>query len=151
MEYQIKIEDIGAQRVAAVVEKVPISEVGAFIGEAFRLVMAALKEQQLAPSGPPFARYQMLGDTFEVTAGFPTEGRVEATGRVVSAELPGGSVATTAHIGAYDHVNLAYDAIMAWLPTQGMQASGDTWEVYLDGPEVAEPRTIVRVPCRPVG
>ena len=88
MDYQIKIEDIGAQRVAAVVRQVPISQVGAFIGEAFGLVMAALEQQQIEPSGPPFARYQMLGDP---------------------------------------------------------------WEVYLDGPEVAEPRTIVRVPCRPVG
>jgi hypothetical protein len=31
-----------------------------------------------------------------------------------------------------------------------MEACGAPWESYLDGPEVAEPRTEVVVPCRPV-
>ena len=150
MDYQIKVESVQEQQAAAVVKRVPVAEVGAFIGEAFGLVLAALREQQVEVSGPPFARYQMLGDSFEVTAGFPVANPIKPTERVAAVALPACSVATTVHVGPYSAVNLAYNAIMAWLPKHDLQASGDPWEVYLDDPEVEAPRTIVRVPCRRV-
>ena len=150
MDYEIKVETVAEQPAAAVVSEIPVAEVGKFIGEAFGLVMAALQEQHSFPAGPPFARYQMHGDTFEVTAGFPVAQPIQAAGRVVPTTLQGGSVATTMHVGAYDKVAQAYNALMAWLPQHDMRAVGDPMEIYLDGPEVAEPRTIVRVPCEPM-
>lgn len=149
MKYEINVEQIGEQSAAAVVKKAPVAQIGEFIGEAFRLVIAELTAQHITPAGPPFARYKMLGDTFEVTAGFPTPQPIATRERVIATTLPSGTVATTMHVGAYDEVKDAYDAIMAWLPEHGMHVAGDPWEVYLDGPEVAEPRTILRVPCQP--
>lgn len=148
MNYEIKVEEVGEQPAAAVMKQVPLAQVGQFIGEAFDLVMAALNAQHVSPAGPPFARYRMHGDTFDVTAGFPTMQPMVASGRVVPVSLPRGKVATTMHVGAYYAVKHAYDAIMEWLPEHGLHVAGDPWEVYLDGPEVAEPRTIIRVPCQ---
>ena len=150
MEYEINVEQIGPQTAAAVVRTVPITKIGPFISEAFGVVIAELAAQNMTAAGPPFARYTMLGDAFEVTAGFPTPRPIAGTQRVIGTTLPGGTVATTMHVGAYDAVKDAYDAVMSWLPEHGMHVAGDPWEVYLDGPEVAEPRTIIRVPCQSV-
>lgn len=152
MEYVITTEVIEEQTAATVTaEQLPIPEIGRFIGEAFGLVMAALQQQHVAPAGPPFARYTMHDKTFDVTAGFPVAQPTTSVGRVHATSLPACTVATTMHIGAYGDVSTAYAAIMAWLPQHGFRAAGDPWEVYLDGPEVAQPRTIVRVPCTKVG
>lgn len=152
MEYTISTEVVEEQTAASVAaERVPIPEISTFIGQAFGLVMAAMQQQHLAPTGPPFARYTMHDKTFDVTAGFPVAQSIATVGRVHATSLPAGTVATTMHVGAYVDVSKAYDAIMAWLPQHGMRVTGDPWEVYLDGPEVAAPRTIVRVPCSPIG
>jgi effector-binding domain-containing protein len=68
-------------------------------------------------------------------------------GRVVPGSLPGGEVATTTHVGSYDDVAAAYSAVERWLDDQGLVPVGDPWESYLDGPEVAQPRTVVCFPC----
>lgn len=149
MQYDIRIETLKEQHAAVVMEKVPVAGIGTFVGEAFGLVMAALGPQHAFPIGPPFAKYRMLGDAFEVAAGFPVAAPITAAGRVVPLDLPGGTVATTTHVGTYDAVAQAYDAIMHWLPGQLLVPAGDPWEVYLDGPDVEQPRTIVHVPCRP--
>lgn len=149
MTYDIRLESTQEQAVAVVTETVPVAGIGRFVGEAFSLVMQALQAQHTFPVGPPFARYRMLDGSFEVSAGFPVPVPVAASGRVVAASLPGGAAATTTHVGSYDTVAQAYDAVMAWLPTQGQVVAGDPWETYLDGPEVAQPRTVVHVPCRP--
>jgi effector-binding domain-containing protein len=36
---------------------------------------------------------------------------------------------------------------MEWLGETGREATGDPWEIYLDDPEVAAPRTVVCFPC----
>ena len=40
-------------------------------------------------------------------------------------------------------------AAEAWLVANGWEATAPPWEAYLDGPEVASPRTNVYLPCRP--
>jgi effector-binding domain-containing protein len=46
-------------------------------------------------------------------------------------------------------VPAAYAAAEEWLAEHDWVATGPPWEAYLDGPEVAQPRTVVHVPCRP--
>jgi effector-binding domain-containing protein len=125
------------------------AELPAFLGGAFGEVMAQLGAQQVAAAGPPFARYWPTDGGFDVEAGFPSTGPVSAAGRVVSAVLPGGVVATTVHRGDYAGLGQTYSEIEEWLPAHGYTPIGTPWESYLDGPEVAEPRTQVSFPCAP--
>ena len=149
MTYDITLETLQPQAAAVVTETLPIASIGPFVGEAFGLVMQALQAQGAFPVGPPFASYHMHGDTFVVSAGFPVAHPVAPSGRVAPMQLPGGQAAVTTHVGAYDAVSQAYDAIMAWLPSAHLAPAGDPWESYLDGPEVAQPRTLVHLPVRP--
>lgn len=151
MTYDITLETMTERPAAVVTATLPVASIGPFVGEAFGLVMQALGAAHSFPAGEPFASYRMHGDTFDVSAGFPVAAPVAASGRIVPFTLPGGTVATTMHIGPYDGVAAAYDAIMVWLGQEHLVPAGDPWEVYLDGPEVAMPRTRVCVPCRPAG
>ena len=149
MSYVVELETMSERPAAVVAGTVSEGKVGSFIGKAFTSVMQALSEQHQFPVGEPFACYHVNGNTFEIHAGFPVTSPVTASGNVEPFMLPGGNVATTLHVGPYDKVADAYNAIMAWLPTQNLQPAGDPWEVYLDEPGVDEPRTRVFVPCRP--
>jgi effector-binding domain-containing protein len=124
-------------------------DIAPFLGTVFAEVLEVLGRQGLEPVGPPFGRYEVRGDGFEVEAGFPTHRPITAEGRVVPGELPGGTVATTVHTGGYDRVADAYAAVTSWLADHALAPSAPPWESYLDGPDVAVPRTDVCFPCRP--
>ena len=70
------------------------------------------------------------------------------SGDVGPGTLPGGHVLTTLHVGAYDEVGAAYGALETYLIKNGYEPAGAAWECYLDGPDVAEPRTKVYQPAR---
>ena len=63
------------------------------------------------------------------------------------ATLPGGHAARVLHQGPYDGVAGAYEAAEKWVVENGLRPSDAPWECYLDGPDVAEPRTEVFLPC----
>ncbi len=149
MGYEIHLIDLPRQPAAVVRAQVAPPDLGEFLGNAFEEVLAVAGHQGRAPAGPPFGRYVPNADGFEVTAGFPVDGEVSASGRVTPDALPGGTVATTLHTGAYDAVAAAYEATTAWAADHGLTPSGAPWESYLDDPDVAMPRTQVYLPCGP--
>jgi effector-binding domain-containing protein len=77
----------------------------------------------------------VTGDRFEVEAGAPVPSRVDGEGGVRPSSLPGGQVAVTLHIGPYDAMRPAYEALLRWIGEQGGEPVGDAWEVYLSDPE----------------
>ncbi|HSO04036.1 MAG TPA: GyrI-like domain-containing protein [Candidatus Limnocylindrales bacterium] len=147
MEYHI--ERLEAQPVAVVRAHVAVDGIPTFLAGAFGEVIGVLAAQGLEAAGPPFARYGMSDRGFDVEAGFPSSAPVEPTGRVEAGELPGGPAIVILHRGSYDDVAADYRAGQEWLAANRWTATGAPWEVYLDGPEVAEPRTLVCMPCRP--
>lgn len=162
MTYDVRMADLQEQHVAMVCGRITMDRIADFLGGAFAEVMAAASAQGLHPSGPPFARYRFVGEQgappvagggpveLDIEAGFPLSGTVTATGRVEPSTLPGGHVATTMHVGSYADLGAAYDATQQFLTDEGYEVAGAPWECYLDGPEVAEPRTEVFMPCRPL-
>lgn len=150
LTYDVQLVDLQPQPVAVVKAELAVPDIPAFLGGAFDEVLRVLAAEQLAPVGPPFCRYASFGPTFSVEAGFPTTGVVPAAGRVVPEVLPGGPVARVLHVGDYAAVASAYEAATAWLDANGYVMAGSPWESYLDEPTVAQPRTLVFLPCRRV-
>lgn len=148
LTYDVELVEVPPQSAAVVHAHVTRDEIAGFIGAAFGEVMQTLTAQGLAPAGPPFGCFVPGGDGFDVDAGFPTTGAVAPAGRVVAYEVPGGLVARTMHTGGYGEVAAAYEAVAEWVAGHGYVATAPPWETYLDGPEVAEPRTVVSMPCR---
>ena len=53
-------------------------------------------------------------------------------GEVVFTETPAGEVALTTHIGSYDKIRAAHDAIHSWSAATGRGFAACSWEIYGD-------------------
>jgi effector-binding domain-containing protein len=151
MDYDIEVVELPS-RPAAVVRRAEIrlEDVGGFVAAALGEVVEVVRRQGVLPAGPPFTRYGPATDGLLcVEVGLPTRAPVRDVGRVAAAELPGGRAVRTRHVGSYVGVGAAHDALKQWMAERGLAARDLAWESYLDGPEVAHPRTDVVVPCRP--
>lgn len=145
--YDVELVTVPAQPAAVVSGQVEHTGIAAFLSEAFGQVQAVLSAQHVSPAGPPFARYRLSGNGFDIEAGFPVHASVTPTERVAAMELPGGPAAQTVHRGDYAGLRGAYEALEAWLADNGYVAAGGPWESYLDEPDAEQPRTLVTYPC----
>ncbi len=149
MGYDVTEVELSEQPTAVVCGHVPHDGIAGFLGEAFGEVMTLVVRHGIAVTGPPFARYGMADDGgWDIEAGFPVAEAPTAEGRVEASTLPAGRTARTLHVGGYGEVAAAYEAVTSYLTEHDLAPAGAPWECYLDGPEVAMPRTEVCFPCR---
>lgn len=151
--YEMRTQTRQTQPAAVVRATLRVAEIGPWIGKAYGAVIGVITAQQISPAGPPFARYHRLGDDrFSVEAGFPVTAPIEAAGEVQPGELPGGPAVATVHVGPYDQMEPAYEALSGWVREHGGEPAGDPWEVYLTDtasePDPAAWRTQIVQPYR---
>jgi len=147
LTYEIVSRDVPTQRVATIRERVQMTAIGQAMGEGFGEVARATEAAGAEIDGLPFAIYHEVSpDEVEVELGFPVLGNVDV-GRVRSATLDGGHVACTVHMGPYEEVGRAYDALDRWVQMHGRQVVGPSREVYLNDPVTnVVPLTEVQLP-----
>lgn len=136
--YEITSRHLASQPTAVVRGEMPAAELGEWLADSYRGVQEHLDRIGMHPSGPPFARYTFLGEDVAVEAGFPVASEIAGNGRVEPSALPGGPAAVTTHLGRYEDLEAAYDAVHDWLDTQGCTPAGPHWDVYFTDPN-AEP------------
>jgi len=128
----------------------PASEIAKHLGRIFGETVAFLQRPGMPQPLAAFARYTMQpGDVFDVEAGFTATGPIDPSGLppgMEVIELPGGPAAVCLHVGSYDSVAGAYNAIVSWVTANSRKASGPPWEVYLSMPDEVPPRTEVYQP-----
>jgi effector-binding domain-containing protein len=67
-----------------------------------------------------------------------------ASGEVKPVTTPAGEVAVATHIGAYEQLGQAHDAIHAWAAANNRAFAGKSWEIYGDwNDDVSKLETIV--------
>lgn len=71
-----------------------------------------------------------LDDVPNVEIGVEVAVPFGASGRVFCGRLPSGRAARTLHIGRYEDLGLAHEAIIAWCDRHGLDRAGPRWEVY---------------------
>lgn len=144
--YDIACEAQPAQTLLTMSAILSQEGVGGFLAAAYPALFARIEQAGAQPVGPPIARYRVDEQAFHVTAGVPFSGHVPAADGMTVQALPAATVATTTHVGSYDGLPAAFHAVIEWTSAHGYRIDGDPWESYLDGPEVAEPRTKVSFP-----
>ena len=58
--------------------------------------------------------------------------RFAGEGEVICTETPAGEVVMTTHVGSYDKLGAAHDAIHSWRAANGRTFAGYSWEIYGD-------------------
>lgn len=126
------------------------ADISTHMGAAFGTVFGYLGRHGIDPLGPPVACYDMgAGDTFEVRVGCEVEHPVQAEGDIEPYDLPACDTLSTVHLGPYDELPKAYEALEARARELGVQLDPVVmWEEYLTGPEVPpeETRTVIHWP-----
>lgn len=134
---------------------VRISEIGAAVGASFGEAYAHIAVHEVPEAGPPFIIYHGMphgDDPFDIEICAPISRALDPHEGWRLTELPAGQFATLVHVGPYDTIGLAYDALGRWLDAHGFVMAGPPREVYLSPPDTApaETRTIIEYPVSEV-
>ena len=153
MKLEFGTTELQAQPYLGIRAKTTIDKLGAIMGPLFGEVYAFIQQCGQQPVGMPFSIYHsMERDAVELECGMPVGSQMDGAARVESGELPCGTMATVTHIGPYEGLPHTWAALTEWIRSQGLEAAGAPWEVYVTDPG-AEPdqskwRTDIFFPVR---
>ena len=142
------IVELPARHVAVIRIEGPVGDLPRMMGDAFDVTMRAVTSAGATFAGHPFARYLGFGERIVAEVGFPFSGTVTPTAPVYLSELPGGRTVMATHVGPYDAIGEAWEAIGTWMREHGLQSIAPPWEAYATGPE--DPGPPVTEICFPV-
>jgi effector-binding domain-containing protein len=157
MTYDVRITTEPERHLAAVRTSTTFADIPNFMGPAFERVAAHLGPLGLLGDGPAAARYTEMdaaSGRVTVSAGFVVPEPIEGEGDVVPDVLPAAEVATATHLGSYEKVSEAYDAIAAAMALHGRELDESTmWEEYWSPPGTPDDqtKTVVYCPLKPAG
>ena len=153
MAYEMEVKEIDRQPAVGIRVTTTQTEIGSTLGQLYPELWSYLEGKGIHPAGPPFARYHdCQPDRIDLEAGFPVSTAITGDERIVATELPGGQVVSTMHVGPYDTLSQAFEALETWFKEQGREMGGAPWEVYWtdpgEEPDPARWRTEVVWPIR---
>jgi len=148
MPVAVNLQTVHSRKLAAVRREIAPSAVATAWGPALDKVWEFIRSQPgLRTDGHNIFLYHHptrpgapLACNFgvEVTRAFETAGEVYAT------TTPEGEAAIAVYRGSYNRLNEAHDAIRRWIPANGRDSAGVSWEIYGDPtPDPADSETTV--------
>jgi effector-binding domain-containing protein len=149
-----QVLDREAQPVASIRLKVRPADLSATLTVVYPEIMGHLNAEGAQIAGPPFSRYHAMGgDEIDLEAGLPVTKPIAEKGRIKNGVLPGGKTVIGWHIGPYDKLKVAHEALQAHLAAEKLKSRGGPWEVYWTDPGVvpdpAKWRTQLFMPIEP--
>jgi AraC family transcriptional regulator len=135
MAYDISREERPATNTLMVSRRVSMSAVADTLGEILPKVFEFGTSKGAAFIGPPFARYtDWSAGGVTLAGGMPVADPIEDTDEIQAAKIPAGSYAKTIHVGTYDNLDKAHEAIEQWINEQGLRPGAASYEIYHTDP-----------------
>lgn len=127
--------ELKARKILGVRSVVAVGDLMEFFPSAYDLLAADMDDHGIEAAGPPVALYRgPVGDTADVTVGFPVAQMATPRSGSIIVTLPGGPAVETIHTGPYDSLKETHVGVLSWLEEQKLTPTGDAWEEYLVGP-----------------
>ena len=96
------------------------------------------------PAGAPYAAYfNWDKSNLEVEIGFPVSKALPEKDEIKSTELPAGKIARCLYTGPYKEIEPAYNALTEWVKENGYEATGVSYEFYLNDPGEVSPSELL--------
>lgn len=153
MEYGVSVRRTTAVRIVSTRGKTSLATIGQDMPRAFEAVWSWMRQHDVACTNSyalalyPDPEFNPRDITFEV--GFPVSPDAIADGAFEAKDLPPVEVASVFHVGPYEEMKAAYEALFGWLEKNGKRPTGPCREEYLNDPEKVPPaelRTEIMVP-----
>ena len=152
MDYNCNLTQKEAQPVLSIRSRSAVQGIPELMGRCFGAVAQYLGELGEAPAGMPFAAfYNMDMNDMDVEIGFPVGRALPGRGEIQASEIPGGWQATLLYVGRYDAMVPAYEALGEFVKAEGHEATGVTYEFYLNDPSDLSPeqaQTLIMFPLK---
>ncbi|MDB5531803.1 MAG: hypothetical protein JWO28_118 [Hyphomicrobiales bacterium] len=135
MKYDVVVESVQSELVAAVQTKVPIGGISAAWKPALDQVWVFLKASAKLQPGHNLFLYHHPEDRNEpmdIDFGVRVAQPFEREGNVQCIRTPAGEVARTVHVGPYDRLGDAHNAVHAWCAANGRKIGQASWKIYGD-------------------
>ena len=135
MKYEVVVETVDAELLAAVRASVRVGKVAAAWKPALDQVWAYLGARKELRPGHNLFLYRhpdRRDDAMTVDFGVQVACPFERQGKVECVTTPAGEVARTVHVGPYDRLAEAHGAIHAWCAINGRKFAQVSWETYGD-------------------
>lgn len=133
MEYQVTVETVVEQPIAAARQRTTYQLVSRQIGDLLSHPWAFLKSRSdLRSDGHNVAIYWDETGEGSIEVGVQVIARFESSDTVICSSTPAGTVARTTHFGPYNRLGAAHQAVRKWCEQSGPQIAGLNWEVYGD-------------------
>ena len=135
MEYPCELIQQPKQAVLTVRTHTPVSELARTIAEAYGKIVAYLGEVNEQACGEPFvAYYNMDMKALDVEMGLPVAKDLPGKDDVHLGLLPEGPAAACLFTGPYSAMEPAYLELSEWVALNGYEATGVSYEFYLNDP-----------------
>jgi len=149
-----EVKQVEAQKTIVIKFEVPTNAVGTSMGKAYEKLYGFLGSNNIAPAGPPFTVYYSFdpnGNTV-YEAGVPVGDPVKGNDEIIYKEFPAMNVVSMLYTGPYEALEAAYTELSNYIKTNGLEAAGTSWEVYLTDPsQMTDPKdnqTIIYFPLK---
>jgi len=152
MGYRCELVEQQARPTLVVRTRAAVGRLPQVLGPAWGQVMASAGKAGAIPSDAPFVAYHnMEMQDLDLEIGFTFARPLEGEGDVRAGEIPAGKTVQCLHVGPYDQVGAAHEALEAWIAEHGLQHAGPAYEFYLNDPQEVQPdqlQTRVVLPVR---
>ncbi len=152
MDYKCELKERAVQPTLAIRTRSAVQDLSQVLGQSYGAIMQYMCELDEQPAGAPFvAYYNMDMQDLDIEIGFPVAKKLAGKGNIQASEIPAGKFATCMHIGPYDQVEAAYNALMKWIEENGYEAAGVAYETYLNDPSETPPeqlQTLIMFPLK---
>ena len=123
----VEVQAMASVPLAVVRRQAEPAELAALVPEGCGIVWQAVKAQKAA-AGRHVAIYWDASIRLEV--GVELLGPFDDDGEVVRSATPAGTVASITHLGPYDGLGTAHEAVRRWCEAHGHRPAGPSWEIY---------------------
>ena len=140
MLYQCELLNQSAQPTLAIRTRTAIQNLPQVVGQAYGAIIQYAGSLGVQPCGAPFvAYYNMNMQDLDIEIGFPFAQELAGQGNIQAGAIPGGKAVTCVHIGPYDQVGGAYEALQKWVGANSDIPTGVAYEFYLNDPQTTPP------------
>lgn len=136
MAYEILTANLPASDAVSIRTTLPMAQLQSFFGPAFHELSEVISAAGASPVGPPFVRYYSVAPAaVDLEAVMSCDKPVPVSGRVKATKLVAAQAAVVRHVGHYEKMKPAYDAITEWMRNNDKKPTEAPREVYVTSPE----------------